>query len=109
MESSTGHLAPEVFLLNQMFFLVRGKGQNKCDTHGFCYSLVYVTRFIGKMCLLLKTLADWKTSGSATSGTTNGHFCPEDEIAGDHVEAEAVRRRHSTLLPFSPSNPEPHL
>lgn len=56
MESSTGHLTPEVFLLNQTFFLVRGKGQNKCDTHGFCYSLVYVTRFIGKMCLLLRPL-----------------------------------------------------
>lgn len=60
------------------------------------------------MGLLLKTLADWKTSGSATLGTTNGQFCPEDEIAGDHVDAKAVRR-HSTLLLFSPSNPEPHL
>lgn len=61
------------------------------------------------MCLLLKTPADGKTSGSATLGTTNGQFCPEDEIAGDHVDAKAVRRRHSTLLLFSPSNPEPHL
>lgn len=47
-----------------------------------------MTKFIGKMCLLLKTLADRKTSGSATLGTTNGQFCPEDEIAGDHVDSE---------------------
>lgn len=40
---------------NYMFW-VWGRGQKKCDTHGFCYSLVYVTEFIGKVCLPLKTL-----------------------------------------------------
>lgn len=34
------------------------------------------------MCLLLKTPADRKTSGSASLGKTNGPFCPKDEIWG---------------------------
>lgn len=45
------------------------------------HSLVYVAKFIGKICLLLKTLADRKTSDSAAF-KTSGPFCPEDEIWG---------------------------
>lgn len=67
-----------------------------------------MTKFIGKMCLLLKSLADWKTSGSATLGATKGQFYAEDEITGDHGEAKAVRR-HSMMLLSCHSNPEPHL
>lgn len=47
------------------------------------------------MCRLpLKSLADRETSGSArrllvrTLGTTNGHFCPGDEIIGDRVDMQ---------------------
>lgn len=43
------------------------------------HSLVHVAKFIGKICLLSKTLAGRKTSDSAAF-KTNGPFCPEDEI-----------------------------
>lgn len=60
--------------------------------------IVYVTEFIGKVCLPLKTLADWKTSGSATCiGYSQWSVLSQDEIAGDRVDAKAVRR-HSTML-----------
>lgn len=45
------------------------------------HSLVYVAKFIGKICLLLKTLADQKIADSAAF-KTNGPLCPEDEIRG---------------------------
>lgn len=46
------------------------------------HSLVYVAKFVVKMCLLFKTPADRKTSSSASLGKTNGPFCPKDEIWG---------------------------
>lgn len=55
---------------------------------------MYVTKFRGKICLLLKTLAEWKTSVIAALGETNGPFRPKDEITGDHLEAKAVRRHY---------------
>lgn len=61
---------------------------------------MYVTKFRGKICLLLKTLAEWKTSVIAALGETSGPFCPE-EITGDHLEAKAVRRHyHAAFISF---------
>lgn len=55
------------------------------------HSLVYVAKFIGEICLLLKTLADRKISDSAAF-KTNGPLCPEDETRGPS-KAEAVRKK----------------
>lgn len=70
------------------------------------HSLVYVAKFIGKICLLLKTLADRKTSDSAAF-KTNGPFCPEDEIWGPSRSRGS--EKHSTVLLSCHPNPEPHL
>lgn len=62
---------------------------------------MYVTKFRGKICLLLKTLAEWKTSVIAALGETNGPFRPKDETTGDHLEAKAVRRHyHAAFISF---------
>lgn len=70
------------------------------------HSLVYVAKFIGKICLLLKTLADRTTSDSAAF-KTNGPFCPEDEIWGPSRSRGS--EKHSTVLLSCHPNPEPHL
>lgn len=66
--------------------------------------IVYVANFLAKICLLFKTLADWKTSGRATLGKTNGPFC---ETSGDRLGAEAVGRHSTTLLSFLKSRTSP--
>lgn len=82
------------------------QGPEMWHTWFLLHSLVYVAKFIGKICLLLKTLADWKTSDSAAF-KTNGPFCPEDEIWGPSRSRGS--EKHSTVLLSCHPNPEPHL
>lgn len=68
------------------------------------HSLVYVAKFIGKICLLLKTLADRKISDSAAF-KTNGPLCPEDEIRGPPRGSEKTLYRAAFMASKSRTSP----
>lgn len=102
---SVGHLALKVFLLSEDVFRFEARARNVAHMVFVTRPrVVYVTKFTDDVCLPVS-----KGLGRLEDiGWNQRSFCPEDEITANHLGAEAVRRRSTTVLPFR-LNPEPHL